>query len=141
EGSMIDAASLEVAGTEVTGQLHHVGGMSGGFGGYTVYFVLRASEPLGLAATWSAGNAPSSNPTASGTGVGAAFTTSSDVTIAIGISLVSLQGARTNLDTEVPAVAFDTVAQQARDAWTAQLSTVLVTGGSDVERRIFYTSL
>ncbi len=140
-GGEIDAASLEVGASEVTGQLHHIGGMSGGFGGYTVYFVLRASEPLALQATWSAGSTPGQSTTASGTGVGAAFTTSRDVTIAIGISLVSVEGARKNLDAEVPELAFDSVAQAARDAWSAQLSTVLITGGSPVDRRIFYTSL
>ncbi|MBA3457105.1 MAG: hypothetical protein H0T42_28740, partial [Deltaproteobacteria bacterium] len=44
-GGEVDAATitLDASTREITGQLHHRGGMSGGFGGYTVYFVARAS--------------------------------------------------------------------------------------------------
>jgi predicted alpha-1,2-mannosidase len=138
-GGEIDLASIEVGATEITGQLHHLGGMSGGFGGYTIYFVIRGAWTS--AQTWSDGSAPSSATTATGTGVGAALEVGGDAQLAVGISLVSLEGARRNLDEEVPAVDFDAVATRAREAWTAQLSSVLVTGGSDAERRIFYTSL
>src|SRR5262249_18567545 len=107
---------------------------------YTIYFVLRASEPLNLAATWSAGNTPSQTTTASGTGVGAAFTQSRDFTIAIGISLVSLEGARGNLAAEVSAVDFDTVATAAYDAWFGKLAAVRITS-DETDARVFYTSL
>jgi predicted alpha-1,2-mannosidase len=138
-GGEIDQASIEVGATEITGQLHHLGGMTAGFGGYTVHFVIRGAWTE--AQTWSDAAAPSSATTASGTGVGAALTVGPETTLAIGISLVSLEGARKNLDAEVPAIDFDTVAATARAAWSSQLSTVLVTGGSEAERRIFYTSL
>ncbi len=138
-GGEIDSASIDVGASEITGQLHHLGGMTGGFGGYTIHFVIRGTWTS--AQTWSDGVAPSSAPTASGTGVGAALEVAIDTQLAVGISLVSLAGARANLDAEVPAVDFDAVAAKARDAWTAQLSAVLVTGGSEAERRIFYTSL
>src|SRR5207237_5619726 len=47
EGGKIDAAALAIDDTahEVTGSLHHLGGMSAGYGGYTLYFVARASGP------------------------------------------------------------------------------------------------
>ncbi len=138
-GGEIDQASIDVGADEITGQLHHLGGMTGGFGGYTIYFVIRGAWMS--ARTWSDGSAPSSATTATGTGVGAVLEVGREAQLAVGISLVSLAGARGNLDQEVPAVDFDAVAAKARDAWTAQLSSVLVTGGSDVERRIFYTSL
>lgn len=137
-GGEIDQASIEVGASEITGQLHHLGGMTGGFGGYTIYFAIRGAWTS--AQTWSDTSAPSSATTANGTGVGAALEVG-DTTLAVGVSLVSLDGARANLDAEVPVVDFDAVATQARDAWTKQLSSVLVTGGSDAERRIFYTSL
>jgi len=141
EGGMIDDASLTVAGDELSGQLHHLGGMSDGYGGYTVYFVARANRSLAVT-TWSATSPPSGATTVSGTGVGAVIATGGEpIELAIAISLVSVEGARGNLDAELPALDFDTAAARARDAWTSQLSTVLVTGGSDVERRIFYTSL
>src|SRR5207237_7871894 len=55
EGGQIDQASIAVddAAHEITGQLHHRGGMSGGFGGYTVYFVARARTPWTSHQVWS----------------------------------------------------------------------------------------
>ena len=143
DGGEVDAASVTVdaAAREVTGQLHHLGGMSDGFGGYTLYFVARVDAPLGETWTWSAGAPASSATTASGTGVGAALALpAGTTTIAIGLSLVSQEGARENLDTEVPVLDFDAVRDQTYDAWNRLLGAVLVTGGSEAERRTFYTS-
>jgi predicted alpha-1,2-mannosidase len=142
-GGEVTAATIAIGADEITGELHHVGGMTRGFGGYTVYFVARARTPWTGHVVWSADVAPSSASVASGTEVGAAlvFASPGEIELAIGLSLVSLEGARRNLDAEVPAIDLDAVAERARAAWTERLASVRVTGGSDVERRIFYTSL
>ena len=142
-GGEIDAASLTVdaAANEVSGQLHHVGGMSGGFGGYTVYFVARTSAAWTAHHVWSAGNAPSAATTASGTNVGAALEVGADISLAVGVSFVSLAGARANLAAEVPAIDVDAIVAKNRAAWSTLLERVLITGGTEAQRRIFYTSL
>lgn len=139
----VTAASLTVDATarEITGQLHHVGDMSEAFGGYTVYFVARASAAWTAHHVWSAGNAPSSALTASGTEVGVALEVPATVELAVGVSFVSLEGARANLAAEVPAVDFEQVATTARAAWATLLDRVRITGGTEAQRRIFYTSL
>jgi predicted alpha-1,2-mannosidase len=139
DGGEIDQASISIGAGEVTGALHHRGGMSRGFGGYTVYFVVRG--PFSSHFVWSEGNAPSAAPSAQGTKVGAALVVEPEVELAVGVSFVSLAGARTNLTTEIGSADFEAVASHARDAWRQQLSSVLVTGGSEAERRTFYTSL
>jgi predicted alpha-1,2-mannosidase len=145
EGGKVDAASITVddAMHEVTGQLHHLGGMSGGFGGYTLYFVARASAAWTGRYTWSEGTAASQTATtAQGTGVGAALEVPAGTyTVAIGLSLVSLAGARSNLAAEVPSIDFDAIAGATRDAWAAKLDVVKLTGGTEAQRRTFYTSL
>lgn len=143
EGGAIDAAELAIdpAAREITGQLHHTGGMSDGFGGYTLYFVARARTAWTAHRVWSAGNAPSQAPTAAGTGVGAALDVAGDFELAVGLSFVSIDGARRNLEAEVPEVDYEATRGRTRAAWSAHLGAVLVTGGSEVERRIFYTSL
>jgi predicted alpha-1,2-mannosidase len=141
-GGEIDSAQLTVEDGAISGQLHHLGGMTGGFGGYTVYFVIRGAWSSVTA--WSETAAPAETAigqAVAGTGVGAALAVGADAQLAVGISLVSLEGARKNLDAEVPAIDFDIVAAAARETWSSQLSSVLVTGGSEAERRIFYTSL
>ena len=152
EGGMIDAATITAGPAmegpgftpgsgvgELTGQLHHLGGMSAGFGGYTLYFVVQGT--WSGVQTWSATQPPSSTASATGTGVGAAITVSGPTTIAIGLSLVSIAGARANLAAEVPAIDFDAVAAATRAAWAEKLDVVKITGGTEAERRTFYTSL
>ncbi len=135
----IDAASITVEAGEVTGQLHHTGGMSGGYGGYTLYFAIFGEWSGGQ--TWSATQPPSSTATASGTGVGAALTVGPDATLAIGLSFVSIEGARANLSSEVPAVDAGAVLAATQQAWEQKLGVVKLTGGTEAERRTFYTSL
>ena len=99
EGGTVDAQQIDVDATdEISGYLHHMGGMSGGFGGYTIYFVACARDDA-----WTDGAEPS------GRRASRWRCRPGTTTIAIGLSLVSLDGARANLAAEVPVVDFDTV--------------------------------
>src|SRR4051812_19471066 len=115
EGGSIDSASISIddAAQEITGSLHSIGGMSGGFGGYTIYFVAHSAQRWTAHQVWSVGNAPSSAMTAQGTGVGGVLTVPASFELAVGISLVSPEGARANLS-EVPVISVEAVAAQAR---------------------------
>ncbi len=143
EGGSVDDAAISVDDTvhEITGQLHTKGGMSGGFGGYTVYFAARAATPWTAHQVWSLGVAPSAAMTAQGTGVGAVLTVPGNFEMAVGVSFVSIAGARANLAAEVPEISLATVSAQARTTWASILDRVLLTGGTEEERRVFYTSL
>lgn len=143
-GGTIDSASIRLhpAMREISGHLHHLGGMSGGFGGYTVYFVARTSAAWTASHVWSDGMPASPTPMAAvGTKIGAAIAIPVDVQVAVGLSFVSAAGARANLDAEVPVIDVDQVAAAARTAWATLLERVWITGGSEAQRRIFYTSL
>lgn len=61
--------------------------------------------------------------------------------VKVGISAVSIEGARANIEAEVPHWDFDLVRKQAEDAWNAKLGKIQVTGGSREQQRIFYTAL
>ncbi len=63
------------------------------------------------------------------------------VLIKTGLSAVSTEGARRNLEAEMPAWAFDRIRSAARKAWQRQLSRITVQGGTPQQRRIFYTSM
>ena len=58
-----------------------------------------------------------------------------------GISFVSVQGARANLEHDVPGWDFDRVCKQAHDAWAKALSGVAVAGGTETQKEIFATAL
>lgn len=58
-----------------------------------------------------------------------------------GISYVSEVGAEKNLKAEIADWNFDGVKAQARNLWEAALSKIKVRGGTDEQKKIFYTSL
>ena len=63
------------------------------------------------------------------------------VRVKVGLSGVDLEGARKNLDQEIPGWDFDAVRGAARDAWNQQLSVIEVEGGSEAQKTVFYTAL
>jgi predicted alpha-1,2-mannosidase len=58
-----------------------------------------------------------------------------------GISFISLEQARANLQKEIPAWDFDDVRAKAKNRWNRTLGQIKVEGGTDEQRRVFYTSL
>jgi predicted alpha-1,2-mannosidase len=58
-----------------------------------------------------------------------------------GISFVSEEGARKNLEADIPDWNFDKVREQTRALWDEALGRITVTGGTEAQRSIFYTAL
>ncbi|MDB5119662.1 MAG: alpha,2-mannosidase [Sphingobacteriales bacterium] len=58
-----------------------------------------------------------------------------------GISFISIEQARINLTREIPAWDFEQVTAKAHAAWQKVLSQINVTGGTEAQKRVFYTSL
>ena len=64
------------------------------------------------------------------------------IEVRMGISYVSTENARRNLDAEQAAGAtFDTIRAEARARWNADLGRIRVEGGTDDQRKVFYTAL
>lgn len=59
----------------------------------------------------------------------------------VGISAVSVEGAKKNLEAENSGWNFAEIKVRAKEAWNKQLSTIEVDGGIEKQRRIFYTSM
>ncbi len=58
-----------------------------------------------------------------------------------GISFISAEQARANLEREISGWDFDALKKQGADLWSDKLETIQVKGGTDAQRRTFYTSL
>lgn len=103
---------------------------------YTLYFHAAFSRPF-TSVKWAAAG--------QGAGGTLRFDTRGDpvVVAKVGISYVSTDNARANIEAETGAVGFDFDAtrQQARAAWNAMLGRVEVTGGSADQRAAFYSAL
>jgi predicted alpha-1,2-mannosidase len=69
------------------------------------------------------------------------FNSAEPLIVKVGISAVSIDGARANLDAEVPHWDFDKVRGEAEAAWNAKLNKIQVEGGTREQQRTFYTAL
>ena len=77
------------------------------------------------------------------TGVYLTFDTTRETTVEvkIGLSFISSEQARANLEREVGKKSFAEVRRDAEAVWEETLSHISVEGGTDEQRRIFYTAL
>ena len=61
--------------------------------------------------------------------------------VSLGISYVSMDNARENLEKELHGEHFDSIRQTARSTWNDDLSRIIVEGGTDDQKTVFYTAL
>ncbi len=64
-----------------------------------------------------------------------------EIQVKVGISSVSIEGAKKNLEAENKGWDFDGIKAQAKESWKKHLALIDVEGGTERERRIFYTGL
>ena len=63
------------------------------------------------------------------------------ITVRMGVSFVSIENARENLNKEQHGLDFDQLRTKARKEWNDDLGRIRVSGGTDEQKRIFYTAL
>ena len=71
----------------------------------------------------------------------AVFEVKSGTELRIGFSLIDVHQAQENIACELRGRTFDEVANETKDIWNKALGRIEVKGGSEKEKRIFYTSL
>jgi predicted alpha-1,2-mannosidase len=69
------------------------------------------------------------------------FKSKAPVLVKVAISPVSVEGARKNLEAEIPGWDFDKVRADAKAAWNKELSKIEVSGGTSAQMTNFYTAL
>ena len=144
-------------------------GNGGGRTNYMVYFWCQFSKPLKKFGTWSASIPPEwkrkNDEVASDAyqqliasakvthgitedkgkhlGFFTEFKTKKgeEVQMKSGISFVSMEGAKENLEHDIPHWDFDKVVNDNRSLWSDALSKVNVTGGTEDDKTIFYTAM
>jgi predicted alpha-1,2-mannosidase len=108
------------------------------------YFYAEFSRQLPGLQTWQNG-ALSQEKEQSGDHIGfvADMPTAAGETIEVkvGISYISVEQARRNLEREIPDWDFNHTKAEARSAWNSALSAVRATGGTECQKVIFYTAL
>jgi predicted alpha-1,2-mannosidase len=108
------------------------------------YFYAKFSRPFDSYQTWNK-DGISHAPKMKGDDIGivteSQTTAGEQIEVRVGVSYISVEQARRNLEREIPGWTFDRVKSEARAIWNDALSGIDVTGGTDLQRTIFYTAL
>ena len=109
-----------------------------------VFFVIRFSRPFASSGLASDDRLDRAARQVAGTALKAVFDFGDEggpLLVKVGISAVSVEGARGNLDAELPGWDVDEVRRAADAAWERELGKVRVDGGTRDQRVVFYTAL
>jgi len=114
----------------------------------TVYFVAEFSKPFSSYGTWEETwrrwihrDQSEESGKKVGAYVGYSASQSRVIMVKVGISFVSVDGARRNLEVEIPDWDFERVRREAKETWNEELNKIEVEGGTDDQKVIFYTAL
>jgi len=145
---VLDAKITKVSDTEIEGYSTQRSGRNAGYQEFTLHFVARLNRPFASMGGWAGGEISQDIQEITGKGdVGAflEFSTSAGevVKLQTGISLVSIEQARLNLETEMKPFGwdFDAVRNFARKTWGDLLGKIEVSGGTPEQMTKFYTNL
>ena len=108
------------------------------------YFYAEVSKPFASLKTWNGGDLSDSGKQAGKqVGIVADFAVSGgeQVEVRVGLSYISADQARRNLEHEIPNWGFGQVKSRAREVWREALNKIKVEGGTERQRTIFYTAL
>jgi len=109
-----------------------------------VYFVMRFSKPFKKYGIYLDNNVlPGQEVQGQSVKGHVSFSTGrkEKIAVKVGISAVSVDGARKNLETEIPGWDFDDVADKASQAWSTVANRIEVKGGTLEQKRTFYSAL
>lgn len=109
-----------------------------------LYFYAEFSRPFGHYQTWQ-DHVLQSGSTAQGDDIGFVSTqpatAGEQIEVRVGLSYISAEQAKRNLDLDAGGKDFNTIKAALRNQWNSMLNKVATTGGTERQRTIFYTAL
>jgi len=140
DAETIKEAELQLNSGEISGMRCTKGWVDNQF----IYFVAQFSSPFDAAFISNGKTVPASN-SMKGTNIQAVLSfpemKGKSVVVKVGLSSVSIENARLNLQTEAPDFDFDRVKTEAQSRWSKALSAYQISGGSPAEMINFYTAV
>jgi predicted alpha-1,2-mannosidase len=146
-----DMKGAQLSRLDIVSNTRVEGSKSAGLG--MVHFVAEFSKPFAYYGTFDAGyGTPESGAGVfaykngeKGDKIGAfmGFNTKNNeqILVKVGLSYVSIEGARKNLEAEIPHWNFDKTRNEARNIWNEKLSRIKIEGASDAQKETFYSAL
>jgi predicted alpha-1,2-mannosidase len=108
-----------------------------------VFFVMKFSRPISRSGIWQDDVLLQGISSASSKNIKAyfGFQSTNELFVKVAISPVSVEGARKNLNAELPGWDFNTIKKAAEKKWNAELSKIAVESTDENKLKIFYTAL
>jgi predicted alpha-1,2-mannosidase len=140
-----EGSTVTVDGNTISGSTHVQATCKQG-AYYDAYFWASFDTTPTASGVWqdstvTAGGTSGTSPNANGTGAYVAFAPGDTVTVTVGLSYVSVAGAKQNAQTEVGDKSWDQVADAAHDTWKTALNRIAVGGGDKAQLTTFYTAM
>ncbi len=136
---------LDADARELKGMIDFDGSMTGRDGTLKIYFFGRFDTDIVASGAFQDGVLQDGATSGSGTELGCYFhmdlPESKQVQLQVGISYVSVEQAKKNLDAEQSGFDFEGLRGQAEELWQSHLERVRISGGSLEEQTTFYTAM
>ncbi len=117
----------------------------GEYAGFNGWFAVQFSEPINSYGTWENGKITFGSDEAGGdsshVGAFAGFDFIQALTVKVGTSFTSLEGAIANLEAEIPGWDYGLIKERAEESWEKVINKIEVEGGSGEQKKMFYTAL
>lgn len=131
---------------ELSGTVRTFGSFGRRYGGQKVFFVAKFDQSFSDYGIWDGTKFTKNKTNAKGDEliVNLSFdgnSSSQTVNVKVGISYVSIENARLNLESEVGNLSFDETVENAKAKWEGKFSLIKINGGSENDRKIFYSAL
>lgn len=144
-----DARITSVNDTLIEGYAECVSGAWSSWNNWTLYFSMRFNKPFQQFGGWKGQDIYNDVKKIEGSGAMGAFVTfrtheGEEISVQTGLSLVSIEGARLNLKKELEEPFgwdFAACVKNARGIWNDLLGKIKVEGGTEQDKRKFYTNL
>ena len=138
-----DGYTLRITGDHAVSGEARAGAFCGSPTRYTLYFAAAFQQPIVRSTMWHDDTTDATAQQENARHVGALldFGDQKEVTMKVGLSFVSAENARANLNAEIPGWDFDVIHAAARSAWSHLLDRIQIQGGTPEQRIIFYTGV
>lgn len=141
--AQVDESRHEIAGFNPDRMDAHLGPFA--LPHFKGYFVVQFRRAFSKSGTYTGTKIQPADRSVSNANVGAyatfAATPQNTIEVRIGTSFISIEQARANLEHEIPEWNFEEVRAALKRTWDEKLGLILIEGGTDDERTIFYTGL
>ena len=131
---------------EIVGSIRTFGTFAGRYGGQELFFVAKFDQAFSSFGIWDGIKFTQNRKTATGDDLIVNLSFSGDglnqtVQVEVGISYISIENARLNLESEVGDQSFDEIIEKAKLKWEDKLSLIKIAGGTETDHTIFYSAL